>query len=186
MHHCLDISAGITGTSLDTEMFPTRFLFHWVVSRPLFIAHPVQIPRLTPFHINYPTKVSGTSTMLQTHGPLSTSQCMSLYNLRSVGTHSARRLSPKLLLHRVCSLLQDKAGLPLRSCATVCFFCAKAPHAAVPRTNTCNGMIITVRYSAVLLSLHNMFQCGWTFMSMEDHWHDQLCREESVFEALTP
>lgn len=129
---------------------------------------PFSLPRLTPVPINYPAK----RIPVQRPRPLTRFHPKPLpFNILD-GTmaeiyHARTPLSISSWSSYVivCVLLiQDKAGLPLRSWATICFFCAKAPHAAVPSTNTCSGMIMTVRYSAVLLSLHNIFQCGCTFM----------------------
>jgi hypothetical protein len=64
---------------------------------------------------------------------------------------------------------QDIAGLPFLSRKTTCFFCAIAPQAAVPRTKTSSGMIMTMRYSATLLSLHNVPQYGAVVIVREDH-----------------
>lgn len=81
----------------------------------------------------------------------------------------------------------DIAGLPFLSWVMgCCFFVANTPNAAAPRMMTCSGIIITMRYNAVLLSLHSAPQCGFTCISIEDHWQLQLWMVETVFEELTP
>lgn len=78
------------------------------------------------------------------------------------------------------------AGLPLVSRTMTNFFCVDELHAAAPSIRTSSGMIMTERYSAVLLSLHRLPQCGAEVMATEDHWQVQAWREKTVFEVLTP
>lgn len=90
-------------------------------------------------------------------------------------------------------LTQDMAGLPflsLFSSSLTAFvllaFCANIPTTTVDKTITSKGIIITIRYNPVLLSLHKLPQWGFIPISMALHWQDQLCNEEVVVEVLTP
>jgi hypothetical protein len=78
------------------------------------------------------------------------------------------------------------AGLPFLSVITKCLFSETDPNVAVDRTITSTGMIMTIKYNAVLLSLHRCPQYGCTFMLISDHWQLQLLSELTVSEALTP
>lgn len=64
---------------------------------------------------------------------------------------------------------QDNAGLPFLSSMTGCVFSAKNAHIVVPSTKTSNGMIMTVRYSAALLSEQSVPQYGLVSILMADH-----------------
>jgi len=74
-----------------------------------------------------------------------------------------------MLLSPIVSANQDGLILPFLSRAINDFFSVNALQAAVTRTSSSNGTIITIRYSPTLLSLHNVFQCGLMLISMADH-----------------
>jgi hypothetical protein len=83
-------------------------------------------------------------------------------------------------------LSHDMVGLPFLSPNTTAFFWAKCTMATVERMSTWMGIIMTIKYNATLLSLQRVPQCGFASMLIAAHWQLQLCREEVVFEPLTP
>jgi hypothetical protein len=49
-------------------------------------------------------------------------------------------------------------------------------YATLPSTKISNGIIITIKYMAALVSLHRTSQCGLISIATDDHWQDQLCK----------
>ncbi len=72
------------------------------------------------------------------------------------------------------------------SLSNVCLYPANLLYTTEPRTNSSNGIIMTIKYIAAEVSLQSTSQCGFTSMVTGDHWHDQLCSVYVVLEALTP